>query len=417
MLNARNLNIHRFLLCVVTIVIAIPMPGVFGQADSSQGKNSKLAQLKFDPYMNLIIVKARINGSENVNLLIDTGASTSLVLETEIAKRLKLKLGPPLNVGQTSQGSQLSAHFVSGVSVKLGDYNTKLSRVLVAPCLGHARRLIGKEVHGILGHRFLTTIAMEVDYENQVLVLHDKNRFQYRGKGESFDLVFDPKIGFLPFTTLELQSKQGKSRKIKMLVDSGGSTNNTGGLGLAQDIKALVATDAKRIPITGVSGLGNSSQETQHSSYLTRLHRMKLGSFVLERPIMTCGKTHNFNLFGAEVLRRFKVVFDYSRKRMILEPNRSFKTPLAYDSSGMMLVASEQDTRVRSIMYVTPKSPAAAAGLRAGDIIVEINGKPADSQSLQATRELFYEPGKKHRLQVKRSGRVFEVTLQTKKLL
>ncbi|HZN92083.1 MAG TPA: hypothetical protein VFB81_05240 [Myxococcales bacterium] len=47
-----------------------------------------------------------------------------------------------------------------------------------------------------------------------------------------------------------------------------------------------------------------------------RADSAKLGSFVLDRPV---GATGGVQLIGTEVLRRFHVVFDYSRQRIILE--------------------------------------------------------------------------------------------------
>ena len=70
------------------------------------------------------------------------------------------------------------------------------------------------------------------------------------------------------------------------------------------------------------------------------------------------------------------------------------------DNSGMMIVAADHDLGMRRIQFVTPKSPAAEAGLKSGDQLVRINGSPADAQGLHATRELFYEANKKHVLEI-----------------
>ena len=42
----------------------------------------------------------------------------------------------------------------------------------------------------------------------------------------------------------------------------------------------------------------------------------------------------NDGLIGGEIFRRFKVILDYSRKQMILEPNKSFNDPYDVESGG-----------------------------------------------------------------------------------
>ena len=77
------------------------------------------------------------------------------------------------------------------------------------------------------------------------------------GDGAILDLEFDRKVSNLPFTYAVFESKNGKQHRVRMLIDSGGSTSATGGLGLKQDIQAVVPTDSPRIPIKGVSGLAD----------------------------------------------------------------------------------------------------------------------------------------------------------------
>jgi len=43
---------------------------------------------------------------------------------------------------------------------------------------------------------------------------------------------------------------------------------------------------------------------------------------------------------GNEILRRFKVTIDYSRQRMMLEPNAHFSDPFENDMSGIAFESS-----------------------------------------------------------------------------
>jgi len=140
----------------------------------------------------------------------------------------------------------------------------------------------------------------------------------------------------------------------------------------------------------------------------------------LEPPAPTVGcdaTTHvGHDLFGAEFLSRFHVVFDYKGSRLILEPNAAFAEPPLADRSGMLLVTSHDDLSVRRITFVSPNGPAPEAGLMQDDELLEIDGQPADAQSLHATRSLFCELGE-FWLKVRRGDEVLTIDLRTRDLL
>ena len=167
----------------------------------------------------------------------------------------------------------------------------------------------------------------------------------------------------------------------------------------------------------GATGLAESAKEMIRSSWGTRLHRFTIGPYALERPTVSCGGRLGFALFGAEVLHRFDVVFDYRRDRLILEPNELYDAPQRSDASGMTLVADEDDLGARRVAFVSPGTPAAEAGIEVDDLLLAIDGEPADSRELHATRELFYRPGSSFELQLRRNGETFKVTLHCRELL
>ena len=50
-------------------------------------------------------------------------------------------------------------------------------------------------------------------------------------------------------------------------------------------------------------------------------------------------------------------------------------------------------------------------------ITIPIDGEPANRHGLQATRELFYEPGEEHLLEVRRGEETLHLELRTRVLL
>jgi hypothetical protein len=85
---------------------------------------------------------------------------------------------------------------------------------------------------------------------------------------------------------------------------------------------------------------------------LGRVESFELGPFVVKHPltgfirvgeIADPGKAGNI---GGRFLRRFRVIFDYSRQQMILEPNRFYSEPEESDMSGATLNSEPPHYRV-----------------------------------------------------------------------
>lgn len=68
------------------------------------------------------------------------------------------------------------------------------------------------------------------------------------------------------------------------------------------------------------------------------------------------------------------------------------------DMSGMSLAASGDALEVVRVRLVIPDSPAAAAGIQAGDTLAAVDGVPARTLGLDDIRRMFRKEGREHRL-------------------
>ena len=162
-------------------------------------------------------------------------------------------------------------------------------------------------------------------------------------------------------------------------------------------------------------GLGGEFPER-----LGRVSALRIGSLSLKGPITsfsaarsgaTSGSSYDGTI-GGEVLRRFKVILDYAHQEMILEPGSDFSEPWATDTSGLLLRAGGADLKTISVLHVLTKTPAAAAGIKEGDVILSVDHQEALYLSLEGIRRLLTGPGN-HRLLVRRGQRALEVDVTT----
>jgi membrane-associated protease RseP (regulator of RpoE activity) len=80
---------------------------------------------------------------------------------------------------------------------------------------------------------------------------------------------------------------------------------------------------------------------------------------------------------GLPLLARFRLIIDYSHNRLYAIPDRrAAKIPIEKDRIGLVL--DKKVTNGFAIAFVSPNSPAEAAGFKKGDRIALIDGKPLE---------------------------------------
>lgn len=153
-----------------------------------------------------------------------------------------------------------------------------------------------------------------------------------------------------------------------------------------------------------------------------RLKSLELGRFVIANPITgftkvgeiaDAGKAGNI---GGGFLRRFRVIFDYSRKRMVLEPNSRFTEADEFDMSGAALTSEPPAFTLIKVVLVRPDSPSAEAGLKPKDVIISVDGQPETALNLSQIRKMF-RVEREYRLKVQRGGQIVEVKLKLRRLI
>jgi C-terminal processing protease CtpA/Prc len=121
---------------------------------------------------------------------------------------------------------------------------------------------------------------------------------------------------------------------------------------------------------------------------------------------------------GTEVLRRFRVTFDYGRRVMRLQPTASAGQPFLFPTSGMQVEPWIAEDGSIGIDDVHENSPATRAGLAVGDRIVAVDAQPVAGLGVDAVRaRLSQPPGTRVKLQVVRAKAARAVELELEEVL
>jgi len=372
------------------------------------------ATIPFEMVSRHIMIKVRINDSRPLSFVFDTGDKVGVV-DTEVAKALGLKMEGQLRVGGAGADT-LPGSFVKEASWSLPGVEGFSQPVSIAIPLSRMAARFGHDFDGIIGSDFIRQFVVEVDYQNRVLKLHDKEGFTYAGAGESIPIQLNP-LGY-PLLDGEVIPANGESIKGKFVLDLGSS----GSLVLMSPVVMqhnLLGNGMKTIKAIGVGGAGGQS-----NGQIGRVRSLQIGKFTITNPLTmfsedkvgAMASNQLVGNIGQLIAGKFKVFLDYGHTRIILEPNSSFAQPMDRATAGVVLITEGKDYATVRVTDVLDNSPASEAGIQKDDIVVSIDGKPAAELKATKIAEMFEKPAT-YKLTIRRGEQTLEVPLTPRRLI
>jgi hypothetical protein len=336
---------------------------------------------------DLVFLSARVSLSDPSLFLLDTTATATSIAPDRAAE-----------IGRTNTPSPVLN--LTGL-----DFPLPTLPSVAAPDFG-AR--YGLEYQGRLGRDFLSNLVVQVDYARETVRAYAPASYKYSGKGIILPMVQSTGA---PVVSLRFALERGKERTANFIVDT--------------SLDAPVVFDEKFLAAHHMNGdagktipaidpfTGSTGAETG------RLRALEFGKTSVDDVLGTFSK-HAFadvgvpiaGAIGSRMLARFTVVFDFPHHQLIFDPNSHFPDPDEEDKSGMLIVAKGPNYKTFEVAGVQPKSPAALAGIKAGDIIAGVDTDPAADLSLLVVRNLFCQVGHKYKITLQRGNQTKEITLQ-----
>ena len=356
------------------------------------------------------VAQVTIGGSRPLAVILDTGADDD-ILNARITRELKLHVLNPEVIEQP--GGAIEMGQVENVQLKLASVPVQNLAMVSAP-LDPLQPFIGQPLDGILGYGFFSQFVVEFDYAAKRARLFAPETYVAPPKAVVIPITFRGKS---PLVEITVEGATGESVKTLVEIDTG-SFECLGLKGAFLDGHRLVQANAPKRPLFGLAIGGETT------GYRTRLAAATLGPFRLSRPVTSAttsgdaGSADVGGVLGGEALNRFKVIVDYSRKQLLLIPNRELSRPSEYfDFLGAQIVSAGEHYNQFQLKAVMPDSPASEAALQSGDDIIAIDGQTTVRMSLEQVIGKFSKPGDRRRLDLARSGKRLTITVTTRRLL
>ncbi|MDT5294080.1 MAG: hypothetical protein QOJ76_960 [Acidobacteriota bacterium] len=369
-------------------------------------------KIPFELYADVIFLQARVNNSPPLWFLLDTGAGGTLINSSR-TKGLGLKYLDAARM--TGMGGSVKGDYLGGATFSLPGvevFNRKIVSIPIDPLTSR----VGRGVDGIIGYDFFKMFVVEIDYLNKTINLYDPRVYTYSGPGEVIPFTIR---GGTPFTRITIGLAGHEPIQGEFELDTGADGALSINKPFAEAHRLLELLPRKSGTLMGAGAGGNSPYVSG------RLASIQLGRFRFENPVVSFSQdtkgagssSASDGQLGTEVFRRFTVIFDYSRGRMMLEPNADFSAPFETDMSGLDLVAGGDDLRTFTVNDVEAGSPAAEAGLRAEDVLVAIDNRPAAGFNLDQITNMFCKEGKEYVLTIMRGRENLKVKLKLRRLI
>ncbi len=290
---------------------------LFGQANAQKVRfasgNSAL-KIPLEINNNLILMQVRVNGSRPLKFIFDTGASHSGI-DAKVATELGLK--PEGAADGTATGGRIQGTYMTGISLSVPGAEVSNQLIFSMPFPA----VPGFEFDGVIGYGFISQFVVEIDYLKKTMNLYDPRTYAYRGEGKTIPLSFDGSK--IPSVLTSIVVDERTPVPARLEIDTGADGTLVINSSFVKKQQLLEAMP-KAVQDRG-RGLGG-----EENRLLGQLKAVQLGLFVMrDPPVVLLLDTEveskgGDGVVGGEIFRRFKMIIDYSRKRMILEPNKSF---------------------------------------------------------------------------------------------
>ena len=376
-------------------------PFVFEQGSSA-------LEIPFRIVDHQIVISAKLNDSIMVDLFLDTGFGNEgvLLFDPEIGKKLDLNYVTQIPLGGGGEEETKIASVAQGLSLSLKGIKFNNLQALVMMEKEHFKDL---PVDGIIG-RTLFNCILEIDYDNQHINLYAQNSEMSREHGEEFRLTFTYGI---PVVEGEVLIEEERI-PVKLIVDTGAGLPFF--LFTHSDAKIKLPANCISAKNEGLSGI--------MSYKLGRVKYFKIGEFVFDNPLTafleenpmgTANVLGQNGFFGHQTLQKFDVVFDYSRNKMFLKPNKHYLREFDFNMAGLVL-KTRPDGKI-IVFDVVENSPAWQENIKPGDLITAINDEDVSRLSSTEIYQLFVQEGEKTKLTLQRELKQFDCMLILKRII
>ena len=268
-------------------------------------------------------------------------------------------------------------------------------------------QVYGEKIDGIIGYSLLSRYIFNINYDSLRISIFTNGRMKYPRGG----WLYEPILRTLPVQTARI--KDAVTSTSRFLFDIGAGLCLMLNQDFVEDSNFL---DRKRVLYAKeAEGVGGKID-----MHLTVIKEIRLGPYRFKNiPTFVFNDTFNLTsypylsgIIGNDVLRRFNLILNYAKREFYMTANSHYQDPFDYAYSGIELYYIDGEVVLGD---VAAKSPAEAAGLKEGDVLIGIN--KLIGQNIQVYKAALQTAGEKIKIIISRDGKLMEFNFKIKSIL
>lgn len=382
--------------------------------------NSKFTRIPFQMHANLIVVPVHVNDSDTLHFILDTGVSSVIITNPEAVKNQKLNFTRRVQLTGAGEGSSLTASVAIGNTLGMGRMKATYQNIVVLEeDVLKLSEYVGIPIDGIFGYEVFNNFVVTIDFINRELVLTKPENYKYRSRqGDRYPIIVEDTK---PYADVIALVEGGHELPIRVVIDTGAGHALL--IDKSADNQIQLPEKVIRAQLgRGLNGVINGS--------LGRINKVRFGKYELDNVLASFPDSLGFGVkfaarnerqgnIGCELLRRFRVTFNYTDRYIILKPiKRRLKETFEHDMSGLELRAKGKDLKEYVVDRIIEGSPAWDAGLEEGDEVLFINNKSSDDLIISEIYKLLQKgEGKEITLLIRRKGIIHFTKFQLKRMI
>jgi hypothetical protein len=366
---------------------------------------AQTVEVPFHIAEDAIIVDASVNNA-SVSLMFDTGFSGSVIVSDVI------DIGKPTGVMNLRDFvGQFQAKTVKVKSLKLGQ-KTIDPEGMVAVQQPVGRMSMGYNAHtdGIMGFEVIQKNITEINFQNKKFIFHPKS-LDISTRVPDNKRTFLAKLLPIGHNSVEIDVLAPTGKKLTLALDTGNAFYATTHRDVLERVGLWSA--GKQPMYMKQSGVASGAVD----SWTLKLKNMVIFGVPVPESVWDIidapsSSAEGDGTVGFGFLKNFNVIIDYDRRRVWLE---NFTGQVTEEPPGEIGLFAFNDTSGKALRVygVSPDSPAAKAGIKEGDVILQIDGEDYTGKSFRQIRQVLEGPkGSKVKLSISRAGALKRYTLE-----
>ncbi|MFN4147621.1 MAG: aspartyl protease family protein, partial [Runella sp.] len=182
--------------------------------------NAKFARIPFEMHANLIIVPVKVNNSDTLHFILDTGVSSVIITDPQALSHQKLNFTRRVTLTGAGEGESLSASVAIGNVIEMGRMKATYQNIVVLEeDILKLSEYVGMPIHGIFGYEVFNNFVVSIDFTNKELLLMKPEVYRYKkSHGDRYPIIIEDTK---PYAEVVALVEGGREMPIRVVIDTG----------------------------------------------------------------------------------------------------------------------------------------------------------------------------------------------------